>query len=169
MFAVLCGLAHQGYVHTILPDTELLRLAPIQKPYQIGLMFTHIRTVIPEWFLKPRSVVIESPERTQDSQKQTLSNIFPTKNALQLIPITHDEVKRWEILKTLWRFRICRFYGETVHVLFFDARENYECRLYTVTFLASPYKGKHHRTNDELQNRIKWSWIEPSKERSKQK
>ena len=57
-------------------------------------MFTHIRTVIPVWFLKPRSVVIESPERTQDSQKQTLSNIFPTKNALQLIPITHDEVKR---------------------------------------------------------------------------
>ena len=74
--------------------------------------------MIPEWFLKPRSVVIKSPERTQDSQKQTLSNIFPTKNASQLIPITHDEMKRWEILKTPWVFRTCRFYGETVHALF---------------------------------------------------
>ena len=98
---------------------QLLRLAPIQKPYQIGLMFTHIRTVIPEWFLKPRGVVIKSPECTQDSQKQTLSNIFPTKNASQLIPITHDEIKRWEILKTPWPLRTCRFYGETVHALFF--------------------------------------------------
>lgn len=42
---------------------------------------------------------------------------------------------------------------------------NYKWRLHTVNFLASPAEGKHHRTNDEPQNRIKWSWIEPRKEK----
>ena len=112
----LCGLAHHGYAHTTMPysSCDLGRYKSLMKQ---GLC-SH-RTVIPEWFLKPRGVVIESPERTQDSQKQTLSNIFPTKNALQLIPITHDEMKRSEILKTPWPFRTCRFHGETVHALFF--------------------------------------------------
>ena len=42
---------------------------------------------------------------------------------------------------------------------------NYKWRLHTVIFVASPAEGKHHRTNDEPQNRIKWSWIEPRLQR----
>ena len=113
-------------------------------------------------------VVIESPGRTQQSQKQTLSNIFHTKNASQLIPITHDEVKRWEILKTPWPFSIFRFYGKTGHALFCDAGENYEWRLHTVTFLSSPYEGKLHQTNDEPQNsKMVMNWAQEREKQAK--
>ena len=48
---------------------------------------------------------------------------------------------------------------------FIDAGEICELRLHTVTCLASHHVGKQHRTNNESQNRIKWSWIEPRLQR----
>ena len=88
----------------------------------------------------------------QIAQKHKLSKKFPTKNTSQY-PWLGEEIRDWPYLKDLtvswW-----------ISAQFFDAGEICELRLHTVTCLASRV-GKQHRTNTELQNCIKWPWIEP--------
>ena len=87
--------------------------------------------------------------RTKHFQKH-----FPQKTHRHTHDWLGEEIRDWPYLKDLsvswW-----------ISAQFFDAGEICELRLHTVTCLASLYVGKQHRTNNELQNCIKWPWIEP--------
>ena len=85
---------------------------------------------------------------------KNFQNIFPQKTHLN----THDDRKRQEDWPGL---NLDLPWPWWIGALFFDAGEICELRPHTVTWLASLYVGKQHRTNNEPQIRIKWPWIEP--------
>ena len=109
----------------------------------------------PKFAFTTQRVVIDVPGGTSDCpEPKTFKIFFHQKNTHRNTHWQGEVIRDSPGLKDLalswW-----------IGARFFDAGEICELRLHTVSCLASHYVGKQHRTNNELQNRIKWSYIEP--------
>ena len=100
-------------------------------------------------------IVIKVQERMSDCPvPKTFKKFSHKKRTLLQHPWQGKEIRDWPGLKDL-------VLSWWIGAWFFYVGEICELRLHTVTCLASLYVGKQHWTNNELQNRTKWQWIEP--------